>query len=713
MTSIITGYEYDLFISYRQNDNHSGWVSEFVKHLEEEISATIKDHISIYFDENPHDGLHEHHEVDDSLKDKLKCLIFIPIVSQTYCDPNAFAWEHEFKVFVKQANNDQYGMKTRLVSGNVANRVLPIKIHDIDTDDVTLFESEVGGVMRSIDFIYKDTGVNRPLETDDHKNENLNKTRYIDQINKVANAIKEIISGIKGGEQVEEKLELPSTVSTPKVETVHKSKNKLILASIGILTILAFAYFIFNNKSKSVDNEMDKSIAVLPFVDMSPKKDQEYLGDGIAGEIITALSKIKDLKVIGRTSSFQFKGEKTDLREIGDNLKVSSIMEGSVMMSGNKIRITAQLIDVKDGSQIWSERYDRKFEDVLYLQSEIAEKVARELEAALTTDEEEILKKLPTKIPEAYNYYLMANFQLNKWNEEGFRNAMPYFEKAIEIDSDFVDAYVGLATLWITGGGVLGIFNQDEAQSNSRSLLLEALRLQETNANVHNILAISYFYYDWNFEKALEHFNRVKQITDHHGDFSMDFFIKTGKLQTALTTIEYLIETNPSISTIYPFKAEVEYFLEKKSMAIHTLNEAYLLFDDYFFLRAVTKLYYLFGEIDKSKTALEKLKNSFPDRPPIIFWLEGVHAFHQGKDATSYINQLKNQYNTNYSGSPAWFLALYHAVVGNKEAVFEWLEKSYERHEVEMTWLKMEPLLSPYNKDPRYQGILNKMNFPE
>ena len=99
--SIIPGYEYDIFISYRQNDNHAGWVTEFVKQLEEEISATIKDSISIYFDENPHDGLHEHHEVDDSLKEKLKCLILIPIVSQTYCDYNCFAWEHEFKVFIE------------------------------------------------------------------------------------------------------------------------------------------------------------------------------------------------------------------------------------------------------------------------------------------------------------------------------------------------------------------------------------------------------------------------------------------------------------------------------------------------------------------------------------------------------------------------------------------------------------------------------------
>jgi len=115
MPSIIPGYEYDIFISYRQKDNRSDqWVTKFLQALKEELDATFKEDISIYFDENPHDGLHEHHEVDDSLREKLKCLIFIPIVSQTYCDPNCFAWEHEFKVFIEQASNDQFGLKTKL-----------------------------------------------------------------------------------------------------------------------------------------------------------------------------------------------------------------------------------------------------------------------------------------------------------------------------------------------------------------------------------------------------------------------------------------------------------------------------------------------------------------------------------------------------------------------------------------------------------------------
>jgi hypothetical protein len=215
MASLIPGYEYDIFISYRQKDNkHDGWVSEFVDNLKGELESTFKEEISVYFDINPHDGLLETHDVDASLQDKLKCLIFIPIISRTYCDPKSFAWEHEFKAFVEQASQDQFGLKVKLPSGNVASRVLPVKIYDLDTNDIKLCESILGGVLRSVDFIYKSAGVNRPLRVnEDHPQDNLNKTYYRDQINKVANSIKEIITAI--GQHTPQKEELPKEVFNP------------------------------------------------------------------------------------------------------------------------------------------------------------------------------------------------------------------------------------------------------------------------------------------------------------------------------------------------------------------------------------------------------------------------------------------------------------------------------------------------------------------
>jgi hypothetical protein len=199
MASIISGFEYDIFISYRHNDNaYDGWVTEFVEKLRRELVATVKDKLTIFFDENPEDGLMESHNVDHTISSKIKALIFIPIVSQTYCDTKSFAWSNEFLLFSKAATEDRFGREIKLPNGNVASRILPIKIHEIDGEDVGLLENVLQGVLRSIDFIYFAQGVNRPLRPkDDDRLDNGHHTIYRNQINKVANAVKEIVSGIK------------------------------------------------------------------------------------------------------------------------------------------------------------------------------------------------------------------------------------------------------------------------------------------------------------------------------------------------------------------------------------------------------------------------------------------------------------------------------------------------------------------------------------
>lgn len=404
MPSVIPGFEYDIFISYRHNDNRSGWVTEFVNALQEELAATIKEPISIYFDKNPHDGLLETHNVDKSLEGKLKCLIFIPIISQTYCDPKSFAWQHEFCAFNRIATREtdslsqeksdakSIGRDIKLLNGNVASRILPIKIHDLDEEDVSSLEDEIGSVLRAVEFIYKEPGVNRSLKISDDRSTNQNKTDYGNQLNKVANAVKEIISGIKNVPITNSKAFLP--IKTDKAE---------------------------------------RSIVVLPFVNISNDPEQEYFSDGLTEELIMELSRLKELLVISRSSAMTFKDSNKTIREIAREVNVRYVLEGSVRKAGNNLRITAQLIDAVSDAHVWAEKYDGVIEDVFGIQEKVSLSIVDALKLKLTPEERNTIVSRPIANVHAYEYYLKARQEMYRGTKERMELTFKLLDAALEL----------------------------------------------------------------------------------------------------------------------------------------------------------------------------------------------------------------------------------------------------------------------------------------
>ncbi|MCX6328260.1 MAG: hypothetical protein NTZ85_01930 [Bacteroidia bacterium] len=474
MASLIPGYNYDIFISYRQKDNkHDGWVTKFVDNLKGELEATFKEDISVYFDENPHDRLQETHNVDKSLEGKLKCLIFIPILSQTYCDPNSYAWQYEFLAFLRMAEKDSFGKDIKLRSGNVASRILPIRIHDLEPEDVKLFEKETGSVLRALDFVFKtSTGVSRPLKaSEDHPNDNLNKTYYHDQINKVALAIKEIILGLKTTPTLDTKGKtehagLFEQVTTEeqqiKKEELTKTGKIKLLSGITVLAVLIIAaLFLYpkifkRDKLGYLREKGDISIVVMPFQNMTNDTTKNFWQEMIQDNLITSLSNSEELKV-RQTEAINSFFENKDIAnyaaispsvagKISQKLNANLFICGSINQEGGKIRLNAQLIDSKTGEIFKPFKIEGSSERDNIL--DIVDLLSVEIKNFLTISQLK-QKELPdfrqyetTNSPEAYRNYISG---MNAFGKGNFNTARERFLEAIEIDSNFTFAVMMLS----------------------------------------------------------------------------------------------------------------------------------------------------------------------------------------------------------------------------------------------------------------------------
>ena len=311
-----------------------------------------------------------------------------------------------------------------------------------------------------------------------------------------------------------------------------------------------------------------------------------------------------------------------------------------------------------------------------------------------------------------------AQYQNNKYNQTSFKNAIPLYEKALDLDSTFIDPYLGLADIYVTGGAVWGMYGEQEAWKNAKYYLEKAALIDVDNMQLSDQLHIGKFYFDWNFE-AVEHYvdDTYARIgaDNWNENLFVDYYLKTGKYSYALSELNKLILEDPSYGWLFAIRASVIFFVSSTEEAIEELRQYDPLFmDDMFYLREAAKWYYYFGEYTASKEKLGQLMNIFADRPPIVVWLNALHyeMANNLEGVQESLTTLQKQFRDGSSGSPAWFMALYYCHIQNRQEVFNWLQKSYNNHEVEMTWLRAEPLLAPYRQDPRYLNLYYKMKFP-
>lgn len=594
MASLLPGFEYDIFISYRHNDNHAGWVTEFVKNLRDELSATIKSPVSVYFDSNPHDGLQESHNVDKSLEGKLKCVIFIPILSHTYCDTRSFAWNNEFLVFCKQAKSDSLGLDVHLTNRNVTSRILPVQIHEIDNRDQSVFEKEISSPLRSISFIFKSNGVNRPLTPTDNRTDNQNKTYYHDQLNKTANTIEQIFDALTITEatpkatldhQHEKKItpqeKIPwiwnelvrrnvfravfvyilvallvhqfllflvpylkleeryiniinytlltgsvlasifawlyefspqgfirtnSPQATVNTFPPHKKKpltNKPLVTVLVVALILQYLYFTnvkpsILNGNISNENEVI-SIAVLPFENRSENPKDKYIADGITDDIINRLTIISKFKVTNRGKSQQYEGKILPLNDVADELGVSVLLTGSIERHENKIVVRAHIIDSKD-TYLWGDTFHRTTENIVAVQSEIAQVIADKLKVELNEKEKARLHLKATDNPTAYDYYLRGRSLYYQYRLAANDSAIIQFKNAIALDPNYARAWAGLGDSYAQ---IHGRFAGEFAWTDSSIVAsTRAIQLDSNLSEGYKALAAAYNYRE-DYDKAL------------------------------------------------------------------------------------------------------------------------------------------------------------------------------------------------------------------
>ncbi len=489
--------------------------------------------------------------------------------------------------------------------------------------------------------------------------------------------------------------------------------------SVAIIVGLIIFHTVGERKQTEDIMELEKSIAVLPFEDMSPQKDQEYFCDGMAEEIINALTHVEGLKVIARTSAFAFKGKQKDIREIGNILNVETLLEGSIRKDGNQLRITAQLIKVDDGSHLWSEAYNRDLESVFAIQDEISLAIVDNLKVKLLGEEKTVIEKNPTDNLEAYDLYLKGRYFWNKRNEKGLKEAIEYFSDAIEKDTNYALAYAGLADCYILVAFYGYVSSKDDIQNyfqKGKDAASKALDIDKALAEANASLAFVKLYHEWDWNGALKDFERAIQLnpsyeTAHHWYSTYLSFFK--RHDEAIAEVKHARELDPYSPIINRAVGRRLYFARKYDQAIEESLEALNITPDFYLTHRDLGLIYLqkgmFSEAILEMQKAVRYSEENLTQKAYLGYVYGVTG-NQTK-AQLILDTLIELSHKEYI--PSLSIAIVYIGLGNNDNAISWLKKAYEEHSPGLMFLNASPIYDPLHSDPRFIDLLKKMGMEE
>ena len=499
-------------------------------------------------------------------------------------------------------------------------------------------------------------------------------------------------------------------------EAIPQWSARKFTAMIVSIALLAAALLVFQMlRSKAVSSApsagsmvSEKSIAVLPFLNESGDPGDEYFSDGLSEELIAALAQIDDLKVIGRSSSFRFKGKNEESKTIGKKLGVSTLLEGTVRKQADHVRIVAELVNAADGSELWSRTFDRKLKDIFAVQEEIAEAVAGSLELKLLGREDKSARNASTQSVEAHNAYLQGHFYFARRNLEDYRKAVGFFDEAIRLDPDYALAYAERSEAW-TFIGDLSNEKQKEAWATARSDAEKAVAIGPSLSEAHAALGWVRFFVEWKFGEGLAELRRAKQLSPGNptvNDLLARVLVYLGHFQEAEELARQAIELDPLT------------FLARNNLA---------------------RILYVEGKLDEAEASARKAAELQPTAASSHRWQvmiailrgDGEAALREAQlepDASYRHFELALAYYARGDRLAAdaalteliaqdrnvatYQIAQVYARRGETEKAFEWLQIAFDNHDTGMLSLLIDPLMRGLHHDARYEGLLAKIGLP-
>ena len=502
-----------------------------------------------------------------------------------------------------------------------------------------------------------------------------------------------------------------------RLETVSSFKAKrksaklpLVVGGVAVVAALVVLAYLLFLRQPSPGGQ--KSIAVLPFVDMSPQKDQEYFCDGITEELINRLSNVGELRVPARTSVFVFKGKTENIRDIGEQLKVNTVLEGSVQKSGSQLRITAQLINIADGYHLWSGKFDRELKEVFAVQDEISSAIVEALKLQLTSAERRSASKRPIVNVQAYDDYLKGQFHWHQLTEGALENAFEYFQRALKEDSNYALAYAGIALVW-GGRSQMGITPPREAAPKACAAARKALELDSTLAEVQYALALTRTWHDeWNWEGADSAYRRAIEINPNFPDvraFYSHFLNIMGRPEEAREQIERALALDP-LNPLFRSLYGMDLLYERR-------------FDE-----AITASRSALSIAPDNPVALGLLPSALEDKGmhaeaivaqrqayALLGDREMEEALIRGNQIGGYRGAWRRAAETlaarpGSSDLSPCAIAGYYVFAGAKDRALDWLEKAYKARDPNLPYLGW-PDYDSVRDDPRFQNLLRRMRL--